>query len=409
MIGVPEVVSAWTVRIGGADDETNLHRSPLPYSGEVRIHRRLLMKPVGIPISEFKSIRELLSVFIDILDSMSERLRCSLANLTSRTVHQRLVVEFNILHRDISVNNIIMYTSVKKDSKGKVSSGAKLPHNDNKKPPLGNDGSYTHSDPPGNGTATGGNMEGETCEQKLARWDQERCNLIQDGDMRRGLLIDFDYATLLDQSLPVVPGDRTVGPPSPHLHMSLIIFQGTIPFMSSNILSNFKKDVVVHTTNDDIESLIYVLVWICVLYAGPRTVRQDKQTTETALKPWVMVHNPNDAVNLGVLKNGLRYQPDIVTDDFTPFFQCLSPVVEKLFVALGSTTWSATDPIPNYKTIRDILLEGFGTVEEIPNWSPRKDLSGYGLLTSTKKRKLPSFATSRYEAHPSRSVRTWYC
>ena len=135
--------------------------------------------------------------------------------------------------------------------------------------------------------------------------------------------------------------------------------------MSSKILSSFKKDTTIHTANDDIESLIYVLVWICVLYAGPSTVRQDKQVTETALKPWVSVNSLNDAVNLGTLKKGLRYQPSIVTDDFTPFFRCLCPLVENLLTALGSNTWSETDPIPNYKAIRDILLEGFGTVEEV--------------------------------------------
>ena len=179
--------------------------------------------------------------------------------------------------------------------------------------------------------------------------------------------------------------------------------------MSSKILSSFKKGTAIHTTNDDIESLIYVLVWICVLYAGPGTVHQDKQITEMALKLWVSVSNPNDAVSLGTLKKGLRYQPSIVTNDFTPFFQCLCPVVENLLMVLGSTMWSATDPIPNYKIIRDILLEGFGTVEEIPNWSPRKDVPGYGLLKSGKKRKLPPYATNEYTVESSRSVHTWYC
>jgi len=135
MVGVPELISAWTVKIGGTDDKTDICRFPLPYSGEVRIHCWLLMKPVAIPISEFESVRELLSIFIDILDGTSEWLSCSFANLTMHTVHQRLVVEFNILHHDISVNNIMMYDSVKEDNKAKASCGAKLPHNDNETPP----------------------------------------------------------------------------------------------------------------------------------------------------------------------------------------------------------------------------------------------------------------------------------
>ena len=73
MIGVPELVSAWTVNIEGTDDKTDARRFPLSYSSEVRIHRRLLMKPVAIPISEFESAQELLSVFIDILDGTSEQ------------------------------------------------------------------------------------------------------------------------------------------------------------------------------------------------------------------------------------------------------------------------------------------------------------------------------------------------
>ena len=134
MVGVPELVSAWTIKIGGMDDKTDIRRFPLPYSGEVWIHRRLLMKLVAIPISEFESVRELL-IFIDILDGTSEWLSCSFTNLTMHTVHQRLVVEFNILHHDISVNNIMMYDSVKEDNKAKASCGAKLPRNDNETPP----------------------------------------------------------------------------------------------------------------------------------------------------------------------------------------------------------------------------------------------------------------------------------
>ena len=196
VIGVPELVSAWTVQIEGIDDKTDMRRFPLPYFGEVQIHHWLLMMPVTIPISEFESVWELLSVFIDILDGTSEQQNCLSANLTMRTVHERLVVEFSVLHCDVSFNNAMMYASTKKKASGRV----KLLHK----------GDNTHSDIPGDGTATGKNMGDETREQRLARWDQERRKMIQDGILRGGLLIDFDYATLLDQSLPVVPGDRTV-------------------------------------------------------------------------------------------------------------------------------------------------------------------------------------------------------
>ena len=68
--GVPRLVAAWTVRIGNSDDRTDTRRPPSS-SNEVRVHRRLVLQPVALPLSDFKSICELLSVFIDVLDSTS--------------------------------------------------------------------------------------------------------------------------------------------------------------------------------------------------------------------------------------------------------------------------------------------------------------------------------------------------
>ena len=67
--GVPQLIAAWTVQIRGSDDRTDIHRLSLSSPSDVRVHRRLLMEPVGMPLSEFKNIRELLSILIDILDS----------------------------------------------------------------------------------------------------------------------------------------------------------------------------------------------------------------------------------------------------------------------------------------------------------------------------------------------------
>ena len=74
--GVPHLIAAWTVEIGDSVDRTDVRR-PAPLhtlSSDVRIHLRMLMQPVGTPLSEFGSIRELLSVLIDILDSTSKHI-----------------------------------------------------------------------------------------------------------------------------------------------------------------------------------------------------------------------------------------------------------------------------------------------------------------------------------------------
>ena len=166
--------------------------------------------------------------------------------------------------------------------------------------------------------------------------------------------------------------------------------------MSSKILLNYKKEAITHSASDDIESLIYVLVWMCVLYAGPGTLCKDKHVTQTVLKPWVTVSLETDAVSLGAHKAGLKSQPSIVTNEFTVFFWPLCPTVHKLLTKLGEL--SATDHISNYRAIRNILLEGFAMVEEVSNWSAAKDVHGYGLLQQNTKRKLPSYATNGYKA-----------
>jgi hypothetical protein len=175
--------------------------------------------------------------------------------------------------------------------------------------------------------------------------------------------------------------------------------------MSANILLNYRKPDTTHSASDDIESLIYILIWICVLYAGPKTLRQDKHAMDTILKSWVSVCSANDAVSLGMNKMGMRLQPTTVTDDFTIYFKPVCPIVEKLLNALGST-WSVADTMNNYKTVREILLEGFGTVKEVPDWSPAKDAYGYGLLRAKgpgKKRKLPPYVTDGYDEAESSS------
>lgn len=74
--GVPLLVKAWTVQRRGVPDTTSCHR-PTHWSRDrltpnyaERIHRRLLMTPVGSPLYLFKSQREFLCGLITGLESM---------------------------------------------------------------------------------------------------------------------------------------------------------------------------------------------------------------------------------------------------------------------------------------------------------------------------------------------------
>ncbi|KAI5984373.1 hypothetical protein EDC04DRAFT_2615759 [Pisolithus marmoratus] len=127
---------------------------------------------------------------------------------------------------------------------------------------------------------------------------------------------------------------------------------------------------------------------------GPGTVHQDKHITQSILKPWVSMTNPTDVVNLRLHKRGLTTEPSMVTEEFTTFFKPLCSMVNKLLRAVRSS-WSTTDDAHNYKTIRDIFLEGFGMVKEVPNWSGHKDVHGYGLLKGNAKHKFPPYATAQ--------------
>ncbi|KAF8631087.1 hypothetical protein AX17_005167 [Amanita inopinata Kibby_2008] len=111
--GIPELVSAESVLFEGAEDTTDRHSfsDKRPEAGptssgkpqrrkkemqedeswKIRVHRRYVFKGCGIPITQFKNKEELLRVLIDLI----------------RT-HKRLV-DADLLHRDISLNNVMLW------------------------------------------------------------------------------------------------------------------------------------------------------------------------------------------------------------------------------------------------------------------------------------------------------------
>ena len=140
-----------------------------------------------------------------------------------------LVVQHRILHRDVSVNNTMIYVCDTAESEAKnygPSRDGESGDDDEApggEPPCPQDSSKNSQVP---GDDTSDSEEGEILEQNLAQWERQRCEQIKAGKLRSGLLVDFDYATDIGQALPVVPGDRTVGIPPP----------STLPFYSSILI-----------------------------------------------------------------------------------------------------------------------------------------------------------------------------
>ena len=113
--------------------------------------------------------------------------------------HMVLFEKFRILHHDISINNTMIYVADVPESEGDV--------NRNYSGKSSNDGSLNTGH---HCSEALGDEAVDNQEDKHAQWDRERRQQIRDGMLRSGLLIDFDYATDLDQAPSVVSGDRTV-------------------------------------------------------------------------------------------------------------------------------------------------------------------------------------------------------
>ncbi|KAG2743049.1 hypothetical protein P692DRAFT_20681465, partial [Suillus brevipes Sb2] len=99
--GVPNVVQLvkyWDVEYGGHIDSTirdhvcdYLPESPIFTN---KIHRRMLLTPCGLPLTSFKSVPELVNVFLDLVIPVA---------------HKMMTMQRGVLHGDLSPNNLIIY------------------------------------------------------------------------------------------------------------------------------------------------------------------------------------------------------------------------------------------------------------------------------------------------------------
>ncbi|EPQ53232.1 hypothetical protein GLOTRDRAFT_131507 [Gloeophyllum trabeum ATCC 11539] len=120
--GVCQLVDEEVVMFQGKIDSTDLVRPSIagnrcldaPQPVYCWTHRRLVLDPFAIPITYFETKKELVGAFIDTIKG--KFLESSVLAPCSRppTAHKTLLEEAKILHRDISINNIMLVDS--KDS-----------------------------------------------------------------------------------------------------------------------------------------------------------------------------------------------------------------------------------------------------------------------------------------------------
>lgn len=108
---VPIIACGGDVKIGGELDTTSAYR--LNFLGQVhrrRTHRRIVTSPVGEAITKFRSKKELISVLMDVIrGKSSDRLDIEYDETHRHLVaHGYLTRNLRILHRDISIGNIML-------------------------------------------------------------------------------------------------------------------------------------------------------------------------------------------------------------------------------------------------------------------------------------------------------------
>ncbi|KAI6013721.1 hypothetical protein BKA83DRAFT_4035192, partial [Pisolithus microcarpus] len=106
---------------------------------------------------------------------------------------------------------------------------------------------------------------------------------------------------------------------------------GTILFMAIDLLQEYNslsKDFM-HTFSHDLESLIYVLIWICVLYQAPNKIRCDWTIEQTCLKQWALAKTTADIQALCDQKVSQLSMRSVLSD-FTPYFEPLKPAITRL-------------------------------------------------------------------------------
>ena len=167
VLGVSQLVEAWMLQTDGADETTDWLRPAFLVRNkefETCIHQRLLLTPVGDPLVQFSSLQELVSIFINIVQGEHHYFHYLINySLFFLLVHFILVDVHNILHRDMSINNFLIFFC-----------------------DIG--------------------WPATTHNQK------ERENVIASKKFRRGLLIDFDYADIINaEKQGILSGDHTVG------------------------------------------------------------------------------------------------------------------------------------------------------------------------------------------------------
>ncbi|KLO04913.1 hypothetical protein SCHPADRAFT_1003147 [Schizopora paradoxa] len=144
----------------------------------------------------------------------------------------------------------------------------------------------------------------------------------------QGILIDFDNAILLDGEGANTKADIPVG---------------TIPFMAIDLLQHYYDEPPANNYWHDLESLFYVVCWICTLYRGPNGKRRNEKAVKYShADTWEELGTSGDvsgvwqsaSVKVGFTINKVTFRRAIERDFhqyFDPMIDCLCEMRDCLF------------------------------------------------------------------------------
>jgi protein kinase-like protein len=170
--------------------------------------------------------------------------------------------------------------------------------------------------------------------------------------------------------------------------------QGTPPFMAIEALCAEKNDNFAHLPHHDLESILYVILFICTFTLGPKIPRPDHDTPDTlTMKAWFST----DTINaIGRRKIADMCQPErTIIPGFTEYWKDFAPFALNLI----QLCFPCNPAFPNqlkHKTMLSILDKAYNTVKESPTDMPvtkeknlkRNESNDPPVPTKRMKRKL---------------------
>ncbi|KAH8112636.1 hypothetical protein DFH11DRAFT_1511626 [Phellopilus nigrolimitatus] len=146
---------------------------------------------------------------------------------------------------------------------------------------------------------------------------------------RRGYLIDFDFAIETDeQDKECAKGRRT----------------GTLPFMALEMMVAEEENKIKHAYYHDLESILYVLCWICTAQEGPNNLRRSRDFIfkESAIAQWAG-YGKNDPTmrDIRQAKQSMVQNPEdfdkYIVGQFAAYFEPVKDCIRDMRTLLIST------------------------------------------------------------------------